>query len=65
MEQLMSTSAVAKRLGCSKQWVLALAREGKLPAAYVEMVEKRKRWMFYASDVERFAAQRDEARTAA
>jgi excisionase family DNA binding protein len=60
MSQLLGTTDAALRLGCSPEWVRRLADEGKLPT---ERTANGTR-IFKASDVERLAAERENARRA-
>lgn len=64
MEQVMSAAAVAKVLSCTTQRVYQLARQGKLPAMILSEGKYRRRWLFSASEVERYAAEREERKAA-
>lgn len=58
MNQLLGTTDVALKLGCSAEWVRRLADEGKLPAERTASGQR----IFRAEDVERLAAERNRNR---
>jgi excisionase family DNA binding protein len=58
--EILGTTDVALRLGCSAERVRQLEREGKLPA---EKMLRGQR-LFKADDVERLAVERENAKRA-
>ena len=55
-QEVVGTDYVANRLGCSSQYVSRMATEGNIPKACIKVSsgERRQRWKFFRSEIDRW-----------
>ncbi|MHB8974567.1 MAG: helix-turn-helix transcriptional regulator [Pirellulaceae bacterium] len=59
-QEVVGTDYIANRLGCSSQYISRMATEGTIPKACIKVSsgERRQRWKFFRSEIDRWIAER-------
>jgi predicted DNA-binding transcriptional regulator AlpA len=59
-QEIVGTDYIANRLGCSSQYVSRMAKEGAIPKSCIKVSsgERRQRWKFIRSEIDRWIDER-------